>query len=243
MKSGLTEKVHHREDTTKQKGLPPTFSDGTYQPNNLRLKRNPVFKNHYIFYCGVCKKNNFEEAAQLITHFRDVCKEKDKNSSHFLTSLDYKKEIIRYQMKEHSAPECLDDASSSLIKLVMSVLGTTLDHRDLPFECGACFQVFQAGQRFSCHVTGRHSEVIDPGSSHIILRFPRKVGSIYISDRIPWFNQDETSYCPCKPNKKMTMAKLIKHVRQVHMGISPFYRTEASDIPEAKDLCGGKSSN
>ncbi len=59
-----------------------------------------------------------------------------------------------------------------------------------------------------------HSQMIDPRSSHIILRIEKSQGFLnsYISASVEWINQDEKYYCSCKSDKKMPMIKLIRHV-------------------------------
>ena len=85
---------------------------------------------------------------------------------------------------------------------LLETLNIKFDHSDLSFECGVCRQLFES-HTYYLHVLTRHSEIIDSKSSHIVLRVPwnnqQKRKPIYISDRVPWVNNDQIYYCPCKP--------------------------------------------
>lgn len=127
-------------------------------------------------------------------------------------------------MRANHKPKYLAGASSKDKALLIRVLGTDVDHSGLTFECGACRRVITQESAYCSHMISKHQEIIDPDASHIILRFRmHRIVSMHLTDRIQWINDDEISYCPCEPGKKMSVAKLIKHVRQVHMGISPVY--------------------
>lgn len=46
---------------------------------------------------------------------------------------------------------------------------------------------------------------------------------MYFSPKVEWPYKDPIYFCPCKAEIKMPMEILIKHVMEVHKGISPFY--------------------
>lgn len=151
----------------------------------------------FWFYCGNCKKNNFENSTQFIIHCREVCKDNHKKSSHFLTLRDIRKEIEEYQMKQNYQSKQIKGLIRTKKGLLGKKMGPTVDHSDLLFECGVCSQIFQAGKAYYLHAIGRrHSETIDSTSSHIVLRLKNN-RYIYVSDRVQWIRDEEIYYCPC----------------------------------------------
>ena len=76
-----------------------------------------------------------------------------------------------------------------------------------------------------------HGDMIHSLSSHIIIRTINanrtQANNIYITSHIPWINDYNRYYCPCNTDSKMTMEKLIEHIKIVHMGISPYYIYES----------------
>ena len=46
---------------------------------------------------------------------------------------------------------------------------------------------------------------------------------LYFSPSVAWESTEAAYYCPCKPEAKLGMQALIKHVADVHRGISPPY--------------------
>lgn len=67
--------------------------------------------------------------------------------------------------------------------------------------------------------------MVPPGSSHIVLRMKRgtKEHFLYISPSVEWEGKEAAYYCPCKVEVKLGMQALVRHVMEVHRGISPLY--------------------
>ena len=203
---------------------------------NLALVRKDGGNHNYRYYCGNCRQRSFSTAAEFIIHLRDICPVDHSRSSHFLTLLDYDKEIQEYMRKNHN-PKNQEKNTQRIRYFFKAVFGTNEDHEDLPFLCGLCRQVFSQGFNFLLHVRRMHQGQIDPSSSHVILRIRsnRSRGdiSMCLTDKIQWMHDEETALCPCAPSRKMTVAKLIQHVRQVHHGVSPIYQRELIDAVNA----------
>lgn len=47
---------------------------------------------------------------------------------------------------------------------------------------------------------------------------------LVISPQMKWADAERSDYyCPCQPDKKITMETLVRHVIEVHKGVSPEY--------------------
>lgn len=98
------------------------------------------------------------------------------------------------------------------------------DHRNEQFYCAACSKPIKMIS-YMKHINTAHSQMVPPGSSHIVLRMKRgsKDHLLYISPSVEWESKEAAYYCPCKPELKLEMQALVRHVTQVHRGISPLY--------------------
>lgn len=98
------------------------------------------------------------------------------------------------------------------------------DHRNEPFFCGGCAKAISKASYWR-HMNSVHDQMVPAGSSHILLRMRRgeRESSLYFSPSVAWESSEAAYYCACKPEVNLHMQALIRHVAEVHRGISPFY--------------------
>ena len=75
-----------------------------------------------------------------------------------------------------------------------NMLGVTADHSDLPFECKTCLKILRRGFTYHLHAINAHQGIIDPTSSHIVLRFQMhdsQTRNLYLTDRFCTINDEK----------------------------------------------------